>query len=97
MASIPLVSAIVTAYDYERYVAEALDSALAQDYPADRLEVIVVDDGSTDDTARIVRGYEERSGGRIRYLHQENAGLAAATTTGIREARGDDRGDHPRA
>jgi hypothetical protein len=70
-------------------VAEALDSALAQDYPEDRLELIVVDDGSTDGTSEIARAYAERSGGRIRYIRQDNAGLIAATTRGLLEARGD--------
>ncbi len=87
--SLPLVSAIVAAYNYERYLPEALDSALAQDYPADRLEVIVVDDGSTDGTPGIAQEYARRAGGQIRYVHQENAGLAAATSRGLAECRGD--------
>ena len=87
--SLPLVSGIMAAYNYERYVAEALDSALAQDYPEDRLELIVIDDGSTDGTSEIARGYAERFGGRIRYIRQDNAGLAAATTRGLQEARGE--------
>jgi glycosyltransferase involved in cell wall biosynthesis/SAM-dependent methyltransferase len=88
-ASLPLVSGIVTAYNYERYLGEALESALSQDYPPDRLEVIVVDDGSTDRTPEIARRYAKESGGRIRYIRQDNAGLCAATTRGMQEARGD--------
>jgi SAM-dependent methyltransferase len=87
--STPLVSAIMAAYNYERYVGEALESALDQDYPADRLELIVIDDGSTDGTAQIARRYADESGGRIRYIRQDNAGLAAATTRGLQEARGE--------
>ncbi len=87
--SLPLVSAIVAAYNYERYLPEALDSALAQDYPADRLEVIVIDDGSSDATPEIAQAYARRAAGRIRYVRQENAGLAAATSRGLVECRGD--------
>jgi glycosyltransferase involved in cell wall biosynthesis/SAM-dependent methyltransferase len=85
----PLVSAVVAAYNYERYLGEALDSALAQDYPADRLEIIVVDDGSTDDTPDIAQRYAREHPERIRYIRQDNAGLAGATTRGLNEARGE--------
>lgn len=86
---LPFVSGIVAAYNYGSYLAEALDSALAQDYPDDRLEVIVIDDGSTDDTPEIAQRYARESGGIVRYIRQENAGLAAATNRGLAEARGD--------
>lgn len=88
-SQLPLVSGIVAAYNYERYLAEALDSALAQDYPADRLEIIVVDDGSTDATDEIAKRYAARFEGRISYVRQDNAGPAAATTRGLELARGD--------
>ena len=48
--SLPTVSVLMGAYNYEQYVGRALESALAQDYPADRMEIIVVNDGSTDRT-----------------------------------------------
>ena len=86
---LPLVSGIVAAYNYERFLPDALDSALEQDYPADRLEVIVIDDGSTDGTAEIAQRYARESSGIIRYIRQDNAGLCAATNRGMREARGD--------
>ena len=89
MTRSPLVSCIVAAYNYERYVGAALQSALAQDYPADALEVIVVDDGSTDRTPEVVAEAVAASGGRIRSVRQENGGLGAATTRGLREARGE--------
>jgi len=79
----PLVSAVVPAYNAERYIAEAIDSALAQTY--EPMEVIVVDDGSTDSTARKVAGYA----GKVRYVHQENAGCGPARNTGVAEAGGE--------
>ena len=77
-----LVSVVIPTYNYAHFVTGAVESALAQTYP-DR-EVIVVDDGSTDDTRDRLAPFE----GRIRYIHQENQGLSAARNTGIRAARG---------
>jgi len=77
-----MVSVVIPTYNYAHFVAGAVESALAQTY-LDR-EVIVVDDGSTDDTRDRLALYE----GRIRYIHQENRGLSAARNTGIRAARG---------
>lgn len=88
-ASLPSVSVVMAAYNYGRYLTEAIESALAQDYPPDRLELIVVDDGSTDDTPEIGMRYAKGSEGRVRYIRQDNAGAAAATSRGLREARGD--------
>jgi hypothetical protein len=85
MAGTPTVSAVITAYNLERYLGRAIDSVFAQDYPADALEVIVVDDGSTDGTAQVAAAY----GDRIRYIHQPNAGHLAAYDRGIGEATGD--------
>ena len=78
----PLVSVVMPAYNSARYIAEAIYSALQQDYPA--LEIIVVDDGSTDDTVNIVSRY----GDKVRLLSQKNQGSAAARNLGIRQARG---------
>jgi glycosyltransferase involved in cell wall biosynthesis len=80
--SLPLVSVVIPTYNYGHYVGEAIDSALAQTYPA--VEVIVVDDGSTDDTRERLAVY----GDRIRSIHQANAGLSAARNTGIQAAKG---------
>ncbi len=79
----PQVSAIIPTYNYGRFVVEAVESALAQTWSP--LEVVVVDDGSTDDTAERLRPYRER----IRYLHQQNRGLSGARNAGIRAARGE--------
>lgn len=77
------VSVIIAAYNAEKYIAQAIDSVLAQSHPC--VECIVVDDGSTDGTAEIVKGY----GGRVRYLYQQNAERSAARNNGMREARGE--------
>jgi len=78
----PLVSAIVILYNQDRFARAAIESVLVQDYRP--MEVIVVDDGSTDDTAAICAGF----GDRITYLRQPNAGAGAARNTGMRHARG---------
>jgi glycosyltransferase involved in cell wall biosynthesis len=78
----PLISCIVPVYNGERYLAEALDSILAQTYGP--LEILVVDDGSTDRTSEVVAGY----GSAVRTLHQPNAGPAAARNRGIAAANG---------
>ena len=82
--SLPSVTVVICAYNYERWVAEAIDSALEQEYPAELLDVLVIDDGSTDGTPEVL----ERYGSRIRVVLQPNAGLGAARNTGARAARG---------
>ena len=77
-----LVSVIIPAYNAASFIARALESVLAQTYRP--LEIVVVDDGSTDETAAIVRGIE----GPIRLIMQANAGVAAARNRGITESRG---------
>lgn len=77
------VSVIIPAYNSERYVGDAIKSVLAQTYkPA---EVIVVDDGSSDGTGRVVQGF----GSAVRYLHQANRGEPAARNLGLRSATGE--------
>jgi glycosyltransferase involved in cell wall biosynthesis len=78
----PLATIVVAVLNGEQTLARALESALAQTY--EPLEVLVVDDGSTDATAEIARSFE-----RVRYLHQENSGPSAARNRGIEEARGE--------
>jgi glycosyltransferase involved in cell wall biosynthesis len=79
----PLVSIIVPAYNAEKYFGAAIESAFAQTYP--NIEIIVVNDGSTDGTAEV----EERYRNRITYIQQENAGVGAARKNGIDHARGE--------
>ena len=83
MNGAPLVSCIVPAYNAARYVSQALRSILRQTYRA--TEVIVVDDGSTDATPRVLEGYAPR----VKVLHQANAGVAAARNAGASIAGGE--------
>ncbi len=79
----PLVTVTIPAYNAEAFVAEAIDSVLMQDYP--NMEVIVCDDGSSDRTLEILRGY----GDRIRVIrHPRNRGLGVTRNTLLHEARG---------
>jgi glycosyltransferase involved in cell wall biosynthesis len=78
-----LVSVVIPSYNYARFVTEAVGSALAQSYP--HVEIIVVDDGSTDNTREVLEPFRDR----IRYLAQTNQGLSAARNTGIRAAQGE--------
>jgi glycosyltransferase involved in cell wall biosynthesis len=84
MSPEPFVSVVIAAYNYGRYLGQAIDSALAQEWPADRLEVIVVDDGSTDDTPAVMAAY----GDRVRGIRTPNRGVLAATDTALHLARG---------
>jgi glycosyltransferase involved in cell wall biosynthesis len=77
----PAVSVVIPCYDQGRFLAEAIASAVDQSEPA--AEVVVVDDGSTDDTGDVARA------AGVRCLRQQNRGLAAARNTGWRAARGD--------
>jgi glycosyltransferase involved in cell wall biosynthesis len=81
---IPAVSVVVPLYQSRDYVAAALDSVLAQTFTD--LEVIIVDDGSTDGGGEIVEEYSAREA-RVRYVRRQNAGPAAARNTGIASAR----------
>jgi hypothetical protein len=86
----PSVSALIAAYNYERYVGRAIASALAQDYPPELLEVVVVDDGSTDNTAIVVRELAARfPQRRIRLISQPNGGLTSAINRALGEADGE--------
>jgi glycosyltransferase involved in cell wall biosynthesis len=81
----PSVSVIIPTYNYARFLTEAAESVLGQTFSD--LELIIVDDGSTDNTVDVVRPY--LSDDRVHYIHQENRGLSAARNRGIRESRGE--------
>jgi glycosyltransferase involved in cell wall biosynthesis len=78
----PLVSVIVAVYNGERFLLQALESLFSQDYSP--FEVIFIDDGSTDSSADIARQFPG-----IRYVYQENRGLAAARNAGLQLAQGE--------
>jgi glycosyltransferase involved in cell wall biosynthesis len=78
-----LVSVVIPTYNRRYILGAAIQSALDQSYRS--VEVIVVDDGSSDDTESLVRGFDAR----VRYLSQENAGVCAARNLGLRNARGE--------
>jgi glycosyltransferase involved in cell wall biosynthesis len=77
----PLVSVVIDCYNGERFLQETIESALTQSHP--RVEVIVVDDGSTDGSSEIAQKFP------VRYIRQENRGLTESRNLGIRESRGD--------
>jgi glycosyltransferase involved in cell wall biosynthesis len=80
----PTVSVIIPTFQCAPYLQQCLDSVLGQTYPTDRIEIIVVDDGSTDETPQVAAAYT----GRIRYLRQPNRGVSAARNAGIAAAEG---------
>ena len=81
------VSVLITNYNYARYVAVAIESVLAQTRPAD--EVIVVDDGSHDDSRAVLEAFSEKHPGRVDVVFQPNSGQAAAMNAGMSRCTGD--------
>src|SRR5262245_60136432 len=79
----PIVSVIVTTYNQAHYISETLQSAIEQDF--DDREIIVVDDGSTDDTPKLMVEF----GRHVVYLRQTNQGVAGSRNAGIQRARGE--------
>ena len=78
----PEVSVIIPTYNSAKYVVEAVESVLAQTWQD--FEILVIDDGSTDETAQVMHRYEVP----VRYIHQQNGGVAVARNRGIAESRG---------
>ena len=81
----PLVSVIIPAHNYGHFIAATLDSLAAQTF--ENWECIVVDDGSTDNTAEVVRAYAAKDA-RVRYLSQKNSRQAAARNNGVQNSAG---------
>ena len=82
MTALPKISVIIPTYNRAHYINEAIDSALAQTYQ--NVEIVVVDDGSTDETRAVLKGYEDK----IRYFYQGHQGVAAARNFGIEKSSG---------
>lgn len=87
MTSPLTVSMVVPIYNVQEFLPRCLDSILAQDHEA--LEVILVNDGSPDDSAQIIRRYDEENPGRFVVITQENQGLGMARNNGIKAATGE--------
>lgn len=84
--TLPLVTAVIPTFNRAADLCVAVRTAVAQTYPADRLEIVVVDDGGTDDTeAALSREF----GARVRYLRRANSGVSAARNLGMASARGE--------
>src|SRR5712691_5466986 len=81
----PLVSVLIDTYNHERFVEQAITSVLEQDMPMADVEILVVDDGSTDRTPDLVRRFEPR----VRLLRKPNGGQASAFNAGIPECHGE--------
>jgi glycosyltransferase involved in cell wall biosynthesis len=81
----PFFTVLIDTYNYGEYIEEAVSSALTQEFPAEEREILVVDDGSTDDTQERLRKFGES----IRYLRKPNGGQASAFNLGFQHARGE--------
>jgi hypothetical protein len=86
LSNVPLVSVVITAYNYAPFVPAAINSVLGQTYS--RLEILVADDGSTDETTQIVQRYQAQDG-RVRLLRGDNVGQPANTNRGVAAASGE--------
>ena len=84
-AKMPAVSVLIDTFNHERFIEEAVVSVLEQDFPAGEMEILVVDDGSTDRTPEILRKFAPR----VRVLRKTNGGQASAFNAGIPEVRGE--------
>src|SRR2546423_125390 len=81
----PVVTVLVDTYNYAEYIEEAIASVVSQDFPAMEREILVIDDGSTDDTEQRVRKF----GNAIQYFRKPNGGQASALNFGLAHARGE--------
>ncbi|MGH9740599.1 MAG: glycosyltransferase family 2 protein [Candidatus Acidiferrales bacterium] len=81
----PLVTVVLDTYNHEQFIEDAIRSALNQDFPRSQMEILVVDDGSTDRTPEIVRKFEPQ----VRLIRKPNGGQASAINAGIAHATGE--------
>ncbi|MGH3265666.1 MAG: glycosyltransferase [Trebonia sp.] len=86
---LPTVTAMMVVYNCPGFIARAIDSVLAQDYPPDLLDIVIVDDGCTDSTPEAIERYRSLHPDRITVVHQDNAGLVGATNTAVAHAHGE--------
>lgn len=77
------ITVVIPAYNVEKYISRCIESALGQSFKP--YEILVVDDGSTDNTAKLIKNYDKV----VRYVFQENSGSSSARNFGIRQAKGD--------
>lgn len=82
------VSIIIPAYNIRDYIEKCLNSVISQDYDKELIEIIIVDDGSTDGTAEILDEYA-KANSYIKVIHKQNGGVSAARNDGIKKATGD--------
>jgi len=80
---IPLISIVITNYNYSNYIGDAIESAINQDYP--NKEIVVVDDGSTDDSINVIGRYAKE----VILVQQSNGGVSSARNTGVANSNGD--------
>ena len=80
---IPLISIVITNYNYSNYIGDAIESAINQDYP--NKEIVVVDDGSTDDSINVIGRYAKE----VILVQQSNGGVSSARNTGVTNSNGD--------
>jgi glycosyltransferase involved in cell wall biosynthesis len=81
----PRVTVLIDSYNYGSFIEEAIESVITQDFPAEQFEILVVDDGSTDNTAERVRKF----GSRIQYHYKANGGQGSAVNLGTEKAKGE--------
>ena len=82
------LSIIIPVYNVEKYVGKCLESCLNQDIPKNEYEIIVVNDGTKDNSAQVIEKYITPEN-NIRLIHRKNGGLSAARNTGLKEAKGE--------
>ncbi|MFE7914333.1 glycosyltransferase family 2 protein, partial [Bacillus mobilis] len=87
MEQTQLVSVIVPLYNAEKYIAETMESILNQTYK--NIEIVIVDDGSKDQSSSIVKNFKKKYPEQIQYILQENQGVSVARNTGIENANGE--------